>query len=91
MQEIMTRLDKSQTAFAKQTKKILDKMSPMSLCAVFEQHRRGQSMTIKEVFEMESKMAWAFYTGTDFYEGLRAFVERDFAPKWSFKSVYEVK
>lgn len=62
----------------------------MALCCVFEQMKRGRTMQIKEVMEMESKMAWGFYQGEEFYEGLRGFVDRENPAKWRFKNVYEV-
>ena len=73
---IMERIEASSSDFAKTTRKTLARMSPIALCAVFEQFKRGRSMSIKEVMEMESKMAWGFYQGDEFYEGLRGFVDR---------------
>ena len=65
-------------------------MSPIALCVVFEQMKRGRNMGIKEVMEMESKMACGFYQGEEFYEGLRGFVDRENPAEWKFKSVKEV-
>ena len=60
-------------------------MSPLSLAIVFEQIKKGQSMDLKEVFEMEHKMAQAYMEHTEFFEGVRALlVDKD---KSTIKSI----
>lgn len=87
----MKRIETSETEFAKETKKMLTAMSPLSLAIVFEQIKRGSKIDVKEVFEMEYKISQAFTNHTEFFEGIRALlVEKDRKPQWKHKSVYEV-
>jgi len=55
--EIIKRLDASTTPFADSTRKLLTKMSPLSVAVVFEQIKRGCKMTIHDVFKMEYRMS----------------------------------
>ena len=88
----MKRLEDSNTEFANQTKKLLAPMSPLAMSVVFEQLKRGQKMTVKEVFEMEFKIASGFFHQTEFFEGVRALlVDKDKSPNWHFKHVNEIK
>ena len=49
-------------------------------------------MGIKEVFEMEYKIAAGYLEHTEFYEGVRALlVDKDKSPKWCYKHVKQVK
>jgi len=92
IQACMERLDQSNTEFANATKKMLKPMSPLSLAVVFEQCKRGAKMdSIKEVFEMEYKIAAGFIDHTEFYEGVRALlVDKDKSPKWTHQTVNQV-
>jgi enoyl-CoA hydratase/carnithine racemase len=54
---IIKRLESSQTPFAENTRKMLTKMSPLSIAVVFEQIKRGRSMSIHDVFKMEFRMS----------------------------------
>jgi 3-hydroxyisobutyryl-CoA hydrolase len=89
IQACMDRLEQSNSEFASMTKKMLAPMSPLSLAVVFEQIKRGSKMSIKEVFEMEFKIAAGFCQHTEFFEGVRALlVDKDKQPKWRFKTVH---
>lgn len=78
IQAIVDRLDKSSSDFAIETQKALLPMSPLSMAVVFEQIVRGSKMSVKEVFEMEYKIAAGFLEHTEFYEGVRALlVDKD--------------
>jgi enoyl-CoA hydratase/carnithine racemase len=49
-------------------------------------------MSLKEVFEMEFKLSQGFVNHTEFFEGIRALlVDKDRKPKWSHRSVMDVK
>jgi len=50
VQNVIERLNASQTEFGAKTRKMLQYMSPLSLAVVFEQIKRGANMQIKEVF-----------------------------------------
>lgn len=67
-------------------------MSPLSMAIVFEQIVRGSKMNVKEVFEMEYKIAAGFLDHTEFYEGVRALlVDKDKNPKWKYQHVKQIK
>jgi enoyl-CoA hydratase/carnithine racemase len=66
-------------------------MSPLAMSIVFEQLKRGAKMTVKEVFEMEFKIASGFFNHTEFFEGVRALlVDKDKKPKWHFQHVKQI-
>jgi enoyl-CoA hydratase/carnithine racemase len=89
---VIKRLESSTTPFAENTRKLLTKMSPLSIAVVFEQIKRGRSMSIHDVFKMEFRMAQGFMHHTEFFEGVRALlVDKDKNPKWLHKHVSEVK
>ena len=72
---------KSDTSFGESALKKLTHMSPLALAIVHEQIKRGQSMDLKSVFEMEYKMALNFMDHTEFFEGVRALlVDKDKNP-----------
>ena len=91
VQQIVARLNASDSEFAAKTKKMLTKMSPLSLCVVFEQIIRGKDMDVRSVFDMEYKISQGFVHHTEFFEGVRALlVDKDKNPKWKHSSVDEV-
>jgi len=62
------------------------------MAVVFEQIKRGHSISLREAFEMEYKIADGFVHHTEFFEGVRALlIDKDKNPKWKHKSVLEVK
>lgn len=91
IQNVMQRLEASNTDFANSTKKVLASMSPLSMAVVFEQCKRGAKLSIRECFEMEFKIAAGFLDHTEFYEGVRALlVDKDKTPKWKYATVNQV-
>ena len=90
--DIIKRLETTDTPFADRTRKMLTKMSPLSIAVVFEQIKRGSKMNIHDVFKMEYKMSQGFMNHPEFFEGVRALlVDKDKNPKWTHKHVSEVK
>lgn len=66
-------------------------VSPLAMAVVFEQLKRGSKMTVKEVFEMEFKIASGFFNHTEFFEGVRALlVDKDKQPKWHYSHVKQI-
>jgi len=66
-------------------------MSPLSIGVTFEQIKRGQSMNLKQVFEMEYKISQGFMAHTEFFEGVRALlIDKDKSPKWKHASIHKV-
>ena len=89
--DIINGLENSGCEFSKQTLKTFKHMSPLSLGVVFEQIKRGQSMNLAEVFEMEFNISQGFMSHTEFFEGVRALlVDKDRNPQWKHKSIHEV-
>ena len=85
-------MESSKSDFAKKVLKQVSGHSPLSMAVVFEQIKRGKSMSLKEVFEMEYKISQGFMHHTEFFEGVRALlVDKDKNPKWLHKHVSEVK
>ena len=78
--------------FAEKTLKTMSKHSPLSMAVVFEQIVRGSKMSLQEVFKMEYKVSQGFMHHGEFFEGVRALlIDKDNAPKWTHKSISEVK
>ena len=94
MEQIIEQLSqKTESEFCKKTLSTLHRMSPTSLKVTLEGLKRGKSLpSIKEVLEMEYRMAQAFMRdGSDFYEGVRAqLVDKDKNPQWNPKTLAEV-
>ena len=67
-------------------------MSPLSCGVVYEQIKRGASMNLHDVFEMEYKISQGFMNHTEFFEGVRALlIDKDKSPKWKHKTIEEVQ
>ena len=85
------RLHNSDTEFARQSLKKLAPMSPLSLGVVYEQIKRGASMNLHDVFEMEFKISQGFMNHSEFFEGVRALlIDKDKTPNWIHKDIDEV-
>lgn len=81
--EIKTALKNSGDEWGVKQAGVLDKMSPTSLVITLEQIRRGKTMSLEEVLNMEHGIGSECMEGKDFYEGIRAvLVDRDNSPKW---------
>ena len=75
------RLESSDSEFAAASLKKLGFMSPLSVGVVFEQIKRGASMNLFDVFEMEYKISQGFMNHTEFFEGVRALlIDKDKKP-----------
>lgn len=91
LHDVYNALLQSDTEFAKKTLKKLNFMSPLSCAIVFEQIKRGASMDLKSVFEMEYKLSQGFMDHTEFFEGVRALlVDKDKSPQWKHKTILDV-
>ncbi|MDN5869656.1 MAG: enoyl-CoA hydratase/isomerase family protein [Nitrococcus sp.] len=65
--------------------------SPTSARVIFEQHRRGRFLSLKEAFMREIIMSVQFTRHHDFAEGIRALlIDRDRKPRWRPASLTEV-
>lgn len=69
----------------------LKKGCPVTACLVYEQLRRGNKLSLQEVFQMELVVALQCTKHADFPEGVRALlVDKDGAPNWQHASVADV-
>jgi len=77
--------------FAKETSKILARMSPTSMALTFEQMKRGHMLDFDDNMKMEFRMVRRIMEGHDFFEGVRAqIIDKDRDPKWRPVSLNEV-
>lgn len=64
---------------------------PVTAWLVWNQLKKGQQMSLKDIFRMELTMATRCTQRPDLREGIRArLIDRDQSPQWSFASVAEV-
>lgn len=64
---------------------------PVTAWLVWTQLKKGQQMSLKDIFRMELSMATRCTQRPDLREGIRArLIDRDQAPRWSFDSVADV-
>lgn len=67
------------------------KGSPTSAAVIFEQLKRGKSLSLAAVFQKEFEMASQFARHHDLREGIRALIiDKDNAPKWNPASLAAV-
>lgn len=85
-EEIVARLEKEGCDWSKQTLKDLRMRSPTSVKVSLEAIRRHKSVSFKDAFQMEYRMAqWCMrpQPESDFCEGIRAvLVDKDQKPSW---------
>ncbi len=81
---LMAALKADGSAFAGETLKTLERMSPTSMALTFEQMQRGHTLDFDDNIKMEFRMVSRVMEGHDFFEGVRAqILDKDRAPKWS--------
>ena len=84
-------MDEDESKWAKATIESLEKLCPISIKVVYEQLKRGKSLSLEEVFLMEYRISQNFMNGVDFFEGVRAsLIDKDKSPKWSHESIFDV-
>lgn len=89
--EILHFLKEEETDFAKNTLKLLEKMSPTSLKVTKRQLDYGAEMDLKECLKMEYRLAVHHTEKSDFKEGVRALlIDKDQNPKWNPRTIEEV-
>ena len=90
-QSLIAGLQAAGSAFAEQTLNTLSQMSPTSLLITFEQMKRGASLNLNEVLQMEFRMVWRAMHDHDFFEGVRAqIIDKDRNPNWQPASINDV-
>ena len=69
----------------------LAKGSPITMHLVFEQCKRGASMSLEDCFRMEATMSCRCGESGEFQEGVRALlIDKDMTPKWKYATVEAV-
>lgn len=69
----------------------IQRHSPISCAVVVEQIKRGRTMNLRDVFNMEYGISQAFMELGEFYEGVRALlIDKDNKPSWKHKSIVDV-
>ncbi|WP_372964257.1 enoyl-CoA hydratase/isomerase family protein [Marinobacter sp.] len=64
---------------------------PVTAWLVWHQLRKGQQMSLKDIFRMELAMAMECIRQPDLSEGIRArMVDKDQSPKWAYSTVADV-
>lgn len=64
---------------------------PVSACLLWNQLRKAQQMSLKDVFRMELAMVWECVRRPDLTEGIRArLIDRDQNPHWTFARIEDV-
>ncbi|MBI3440521.1 MAG: enoyl-CoA hydratase/isomerase family protein [Proteobacteria bacterium] len=83
IEDILRDLEKDSSAWAIETLKTMNAVSPTSLKIALKQIRLGAKMSFSEVMTMEYRLSQACLARHDFYEGIRAaLIDKDRKPKW---------
>jgi 3-hydroxyisobutyryl-CoA hydrolase len=91
VEEIYKNLKQDESDWAKQTLKILNKMSPTSLKVTHRSINSGKTLTLRECMKMEICLVVQHLIDSDFKEGCRAaLVDKDFKPSWNPQTLSEV-
>eukprot|EP00794_Sanderia_malayensis_P003707 gene3707-4227_t len=91
VREIMTNLQEDNSEWSSKQLKLMERMSPLSMCVTLKQLEKGANLSFADVFTMEYRMSQKFMTGKDFYEGIRAvLVDKDNSPSWNPASVDDI-
>jgi len=92
LKEVFDELHKNgDNEFSKNLLKLLAKQSPMSMRVIFEQLKRGKSLSLAECFKMDFRLTQHFMEHTDFFEGVRSKLIDKKPPKWQHKSIDKIK
>ncbi len=84
VEDILARLDASESAFALKAAAAIRGKSPTSVLIALEQMKRGGALSFNECMKLEYRIVSRIVQGTEFYEGIRAvLVDKDQTPKWS--------
>ncbi|KRT81576.1 hypothetical protein AMK59_6138 [Oryctes borbonicus] len=91
MEDIILLLEKDGSDFAKNTIKMLNKMSPTSMKVSLKLLQMGASMNLHDCLRNEYRVAVACLANHDFFEGVRALlIDKDKNPKWKPPTLREV-
>ncbi len=69
----------------------LQKRSPLSLKVTLQHLQNAKSMSLRQLLQMDYRLACRFLEGHDFYEGVRsALIDKDDNPKWQPATLEQV-
>jgi enoyl-CoA hydratase len=92
--EIIARLESEQgrdADWAREVAAELQQRAPLSLVVTHRHIRESRTRDLRQVLEMDFRLACRFLEDRDFYEGVRAVViDKDNAPAWTPASVQQV-
>lgn len=89
--EIYQRAKNSQTEFGKNTVKLLEGVSPLSIHAVHKLINESHNLGWKEIFERDFILAQNLIVNENFLNGVRSLlITKDNNPQWTPKSINEV-
>lgn len=94
VEDILASLDNAEAddkKWAKETAATIRKNSPLSVKVAFRQLRAYSYLPLEGALIVEARLAHAFLTGDELYEGVRALlIEKDGKPSWSPRSLQKV-
>ncbi|ATH91877.1 3-hydroxyisobutyryl-CoA hydrolase [Bacillus glycinifermentans] len=91
LEEILQSLDREESDFGLNIKKLLLSKSPFSLKIALKQLAGGKQKTLEECFATDLLLAKNFLRHSDFYEGVRSvLIDRDQSPDYEYKRVSDV-
>ncbi|KAI7869753.1 ClpP/crotonase-like domain-containing protein [Spinellus fusiger] len=82
VEAILAAVEKEDSAWGKETLKLLQNMSPTSLKVSLHQLRKGAHLSIAQCFKMEFQLVQKFFRGHDFKEGVNAVLVSRTQPEW---------
>ena len=87
VEDILASLDDAgsdDAAWAAKTAQKIRRCAPFSLKLTYHLLRNVGPLSLEQSLELDARIAHAFLTGDDFYEGVRALlIDKDGSPKWS--------
>ena len=91
LEEIWRSLEAMKTDFAVQTLTTLKKRCPISLHVTFQHMQMARTEDFDTTIERDYRLACAFFSGADVYEGIRAvIIDKDKNPRWSHSSIFNI-
>lgn len=91
VEEIYENLRVDGSDWAQNTLKVLNIMSPTSVKVVHRSLKLAKTLSLRDCLKMEFRLVVHHNIESDLKEGSRAaLIEKDFKPKWSRKSIYDV-
>lgn len=92
VEEIFKNLEQDGSKWAKETIKVLNRMSPTSLKVTHRSINLGRHLSVRDCLRMEVRLVYHHIkVKKDLSEGCRAvLIDKDFKPKWNPSSIHDV-